>query len=234
MSKSPIGKIICVFNPKGGVGKTTTSCQLAGTFGHRGYDVLVADLDEQSSASKWVSRAGGNRDIYPASLWTGHFYNGNIASELGQLAGKYDLIIVDCAPATKQPGTWASLLVSDLALIPTKLGPSDTDALAEAYMLAKQARRESGVDFPVRVLPVAYRKSRADDKQALEGLANNTEYLDMPPTLVTLGDRVAFTRSMLYGATVHSMPKANDAINEIDALADEIAALIGIPPRKGK
>ena len=39
------------FTRKGGVGKTTTACQLAGTLGHRGYDVLVADLDPQQTSA---------------------------------------------------------------------------------------------------------------------------------------------------------------------------------------
>ena len=39
--------IITVFNQKGGVGKTTTTCQLAGTLGYRGFDLLVADMDPQ-------------------------------------------------------------------------------------------------------------------------------------------------------------------------------------------
>jgi len=37
---------------------------------------------------------------------------------------------------------------------------------------------------------------------------------------------------MLYGATVHSMPNAKDAILEIDALADAVAKLLKIPAEK--
>lgn len=231
MASSHSAKIITIFNQKGGAGKTTTTCQIAGTFGHRGYDVLVADLDKQNSASKWVS-AGGEDNPFPASLWSGHVYKGNIASELGKLSGKYDLIFVDCAPAVDQPGTWASLLVSDLAIIPTKLGPADTDALHDAFELAKRARRESGLDFPVRVLATAYRKARSDERLALDRLTVNDAYPEFPAMKTSLGDRIAFTRSMLYGATAHSMPKAAEAIAELESTANEIAALLGIPKHK--
>ena len=230
MTKAPLGKIITVFNQKGGVGKTTTTCQLAGTFGHRGYDVLVADLDAQQTAASWLGRMDGQN--FPATLWSGFRYKDNTVAELRKLANKYDLIFVDCAPAVDQPGTWASLLCSDLALIPTKLSPADTDALPAALGLAKKARQTSGLDYPVRIVATAFRRNRADEKTALEAISNDKNFPDFPPMKQVLSDRVAFTRSMLYGATVHSMPHAKDAITEIDALADAVAKLLKIPAEK--
>lgn len=44
-------KTIPIINNKGGVGKTTTTVNLAGGLGSRGYRVLVVDLDSQGSAS---------------------------------------------------------------------------------------------------------------------------------------------------------------------------------------
>lgn len=230
MANAPVSKIITVFNQKGGVGKTTTTCQLAGTFGHRGYDVLVADLDAQQTSSSWISRQDGQN--FPATLWTGFRYGANVAAELGKLSGKYDLIFVDCAPAVDQPGTWASLLVSDLALIPTKLSPADTDALPAALALAKKALVTCGREYPIRVLATAFRKSRADERTALEQIAKNAHFPEFTVLEQTLADRIAFTRSMLYGATAHSMPNAKEAVLEIDALADEVAGLLNIPANK--
>lgn len=227
MSNQKMAKIISVFNEKGGSGKTTTACQLAGTLGHRGFDVLVADLDPQQTSASWLAREEGKN--FPATVWPGFRYGKSIATELGKLASKYDVIVIDCAPSVEQPGTWAALLVSDLALIPTKLGPSDTDALPAAKALAKNALRTSGRSYPVRILPVAHRGNRTDDKLALEVLRRDTEFPVLP---VTLGDRTAYTRSMLYGATAHSLPNAKPAIVEIDALADIVQKLINLPGRK--
>jgi hypothetical protein len=61
-------QIITVFNQKGGVGKTTTTCQLAGTLGYRGFDVLVADMDPQETSSSWISN-GPEGFQFPATLW---------------------------------------------------------------------------------------------------------------------------------------------------------------------
>ena len=47
--------VIVVANPKGGVGKTTLSTQIAGYFAYRGHHVLLGDSDRQESARLWLS-----------------------------------------------------------------------------------------------------------------------------------------------------------------------------------
>jgi chromosome partitioning protein len=43
-----------VANPKGGVGKSTLSTQLAGALAHRGHKVMLGDVDRQQTAREWL------------------------------------------------------------------------------------------------------------------------------------------------------------------------------------
>ena len=47
-------KVIVVANPKGGVGKSTLSTNLAGYFAARGESVMLGDVDRQQSARDWL------------------------------------------------------------------------------------------------------------------------------------------------------------------------------------
>lgn len=47
--------VIVVANPKGGVGKSTVSTQIAGYLAQRGHQVMLGDVDRQQSARTWLS-----------------------------------------------------------------------------------------------------------------------------------------------------------------------------------
>lgn len=47
--------VIVVANPKGGVGKTTLSTNLAGYLASRGHAVMLGDVDRQQSSKTWLA-----------------------------------------------------------------------------------------------------------------------------------------------------------------------------------
>jgi chromosome partitioning protein len=58
--------VVVVANPKGGVGKSTLSTNLAGYFASQGYSVMLGDVDRQQSSRTWLGlRPAAARPIRP-------------------------------------------------------------------------------------------------------------------------------------------------------------------------
>jgi chromosome partitioning protein len=62
--------VVVIANPKGGVGKSTLSTNVAGYFAAQGHAVMLGDADKQQSSALWLSlRAAQAR---PIRTWTFH------------------------------------------------------------------------------------------------------------------------------------------------------------------
>lgn len=135
---------VCVFNAKGGVGRTTLSLNLAGFFARQNHDarVLVADCDPQGSALAWAALAEETEFTVGRSRSRG-----------------FDVEILDMPPKLPDNGV---LPQADLYLVPTLLdGVAYTVFLRTLSLLEEQGK-------PFLVVANRVNKRRAEHRDRLE------------------------------------------------------------------
>lgn len=216
-----VAKLITVANQKGGSGKTTVSMQIAGTLGMRAYRVLVIDADPQATAQRWAASADEDSP-FPAAVAGLSAAGGKVHQEARKYIDQYDVIVIDCPPAVDSPVPQSALMISDLALVPIIPSPADLWATKGTQRLIENAQ-----DFN-EALQARLMLNMLQSQTSL-GREAETLLIDFgtPRMDAHLGLRQAYRQAQLYGATVHALERQSKAINEVNALTDEVMAILG-------
>ena len=220
-------KIVTVFNQKGGCAKTMTTMQIAGALGIRGHKVFVIDMDPQNTAALWFHQASADQP-FPADVLSMAPLKESFLDKLGPIVAKSDVVLIDCPPALGSRVPWAALVASDLALIPVVPVMDNVWASKQAEELVMEARSVREAKGVSGSLQAAYLLSMVRRGKIFEHcLATLQNDAKIPILKSTVSMRNAFPESQLFGCVVNSFGKSS-ATTEIDAVADEISALLGL------
>ncbi len=208
-----------------------STMQLAGTLGMRGFKVFVADMDPQNTAALWFHQATAEQP-FPAEVMSMAPLKEAFLDKIGAFVAKCDVVFIDCPPALGSRVPWASLLVSDLALIPVSPVMDNVWASKQAEELvleAREARRSKGVvgELKATYLLSMVRRGKVFD-HCLEQLKSGTQ---LPIMKSQISMRNAFPESQVYGCVVKSFGKSV-AATEVDAVANEVVKLLDLKAKK--
>jgi chromosome partitioning protein len=157
--------VIVVANPKGGVGKSTLSTNLAGHYASRGEWVALADLDRQQSAHAWL-------DIRPTGLPSIEAWKIDLDQPQKPPKG-LEQIVIDTPAGIHGNRLDIALDLADRVIVP--LQPSIFDILATRDFLARLAKekavRKGGIKIGIVGMRVDARTKSADQlHRFVEGL----------------------------------------------------------------
>lgn len=177
--------VIAVINPKGGVGKSTLSTNLAGYFAAQGHKVMLGDADRQQSSRAWLSlRAPG----LPA-IATWEFSDSNIVKPPKGTTH----VVIDTPAGLKGAKLDAILKLADKVIVP--LQASMFDILATEDFLKALSARETKHTVAVLGMRVNARTKAADQ------LAHYVGQLGLP-VLGYLRDTQNYVQLAAHGATL--------------------------------
>jgi len=187
--------VIVVANPKGGVGKSTLSTNLAGAFAASGEWVALADLDTQQSAHDWLG-------LRPQGLPAIEVWDVDPDAPSRPPKG-LERAVVDTPAGLHGARLAAAVGLADKVLVP--LQPSMFDILATQHFLERLAKekavRKGAIEIGVVGMRVDARTRSADQ------LHRFVEGLNLP-VLGFLRDTQNYVQLAAHGLTLWDVARS--------------------------
>lgn len=212
--------VIMVTGCKGGAGKSTIATNLAVYFARQGVDVMLLDTDPQRTSTRFVERRD-EAGIEPVVHCTQR--TGNIYKTVCDLAGRYELVIIDAGGRHDGEEIRTGLVSADVAIVPVRASQADLETLEkfeELVGLARGLNPALRANVILSMTPTHYLINEAI--LAREAIA---QFQDLGLSSCTIYERKAYRDALLDGQGV--VERATPAKAEIQLLGQEVERLIG-------
>lgn len=187
--------VIVVANPKGGVGKSTLSTNLAGAFAANGEWVALADLDRQQSSHAWLA-------LRPAGLPPIETWQVDPDAPVKPPKG-LERAVIDTPAGLHGTRLAVALELADKVVVP--LQPSMFDILATQHFLERLAKEKAVRKGAIEVGVVGMRVDART--RSAEQLHRFVESLELP-VLGFLRDTQNYVQLAAHGLTLWDVPQS--------------------------
>lgn len=208
-------KVIVVANSKGGVGKSTLSCNLAVCAARDGKKVMVIDADPQNSSMVWRSLRSAD-DVSSVSIT-----KPSIAKDVRNFEN-FDFVFIDAGGRDSTLFRAAVMAATHgLLLIPSLSSGIDVWATEDTFNILSEARA-LGAEIPAYAIFNQTKPNASLVGQAKEALSELTRDNEVYLLQTQIGDREDFKKSFLVGKGVIEFAPSGKAAGEIRTLYQEL------------
>ncbi len=245
---------ICIFNYKGGVGKTTTAINLAAGLSRQDKKVLLVDLDPQGNidaslkaksefnlydaltgklpVQQCIVNIGKNFDIITSkeSLIKAEYYMAKqeesrlILKDLLEKIKGYDYIIIDCPPSLGLLNQNALTFCNEV-FVPVSTDFLSYDALGKMKNIINEVKYHYGSEAKItKIIPTLYDKRNKICRDMLIAIQQDFPELTAYPIRVNSKIKEA----PMHGKSIFSHAKSSIGADDYGQLVDDV--LIMSPP----
>lgn len=200
---------LSILSEKGGSGKTTLATNLATAFHLGGTETLLVDADPQGTARDWGAASDVDTPVVVG------VDRPSLEEDVPRLGERFELVIIDGAPRMQERAV-SAVKASDLVLVPVR--PSAADIWSAETILEACNAYATEARFVV--------SSQVVGTALAKGVQDSLESFDIEVMDARTSQRVAFTEALGAGQSVLQYKSSGKAAGEIEALYDEVKALL--------
>lgn len=212
-----MGKLIVIGNEKGGVGKSTISCNLAIQLVNNQKDVLLVDTDRQNSLGDFSAHRNNIKGLNKLNCIQ---KCGDTFDALNDIKNRYDFVLVD-AGGQDSIELRSALMCADLHIMPLKASQFDLWACQRMDDLLKRVKSlNRNIKNKTLINMASTHISVNEDSEALDFL-NDFEIINNLFKTV-LHERKAYRDSIKNGQNVVEYDSSSKAAIEFKKVYEEI------------